>query len=239
MLSTQLRHRTLRRLRQGVYLAESAWPEHPREQHLMLAFAEVAANPAGVLSHQSAALSWRLPEPGFDSWASQPPSVTLPAGFGFRPNQGATLHHIAHLPPAQVTKNEAGYPITNLARTAIDLAAGLKVPQALVILDAAAQKLCAGFVPVPRREHYASLQLIHAASSARLRSPVGARDCCQSSLWLIRVGNRPLSRSLRVTFTWPTCPPLSSRHPYGHPSALSFPIVFGQSTGSSVNATAP
>jgi hypothetical protein len=120
MLATQLRHGTLRRLRQGVYLAQAAWPGESVGQHLMLSRAEVAANPAAVLSHQSAALIWQLPTPGFGHWHELPPSITLPAGRGFRSSRGLADHHVAELSPAQLSRDPAGYSVTGVARTAVE-----------------------------------------------------------------------------------------------------------------------
>lgn len=168
MLATQLRTGSLVRPRQGVYLARSAWPEDPSDQRLVVARAELAANPDAVLSHQSAALAWGLPAP-VRPWSEHPVSVTLPAGAGFRSTNGRAVHHVADLPPDDITCDADGYPITTLARTGVDLAAGLPLPDALVILDAVARSLCAGFVTVPRRSDYANPKLVEAARAALAR----------------------------------------------------------------------
>jgi hypothetical protein len=163
MLATQVRRQALLRLRQGVYLAQASWPADPADQHLMLGRAEIAANPEAVLSHQSAALVWQLPTPGFVPWHELPPSVTLPAGRNFRSSHGLAVHHVANLPKAQLGRDPGGYPATSVARTAVDLAEGLALPQALVLLDAAARRLCAGFVSHPKRHDYANAGLASAA----------------------------------------------------------------------------
>ena len=168
MLATQLRAGSLVRPRQGVYLARSAWPDGESEQQVMLARAEVAANPAAVLSHQSAALAWELPSPG-RPWAAYPVSVTLPARAGFRSATGRAVHHVAELPPDDIARDPEGYPITSLARTAIDLAAGLRLPEALVILDSVARRLCAGYVTQPRRFDYTNPRLVETARAALTR----------------------------------------------------------------------
>lgn len=163
MLTTGLRRGELRKLRHGVYLAASAWPGDPAGQHLVLARAEVVANPGGVLSRQSAALVWRLPAPGPADWAELPPSVSLPVSSGRRPRVGAALHHVERLPPEQVVRDPAGYAVTSVARTAVDLARDLSLPEALVLLDAATRTLCSTFVAHPRRSDFANQRLVWAA----------------------------------------------------------------------------
>ena len=55
--------------------------------------------------------------------------------------------------------------MTSPARTAVDLAIGLELPQALVLLDAAARLICQGMVPAIRRRDYANPRLITAATA--------------------------------------------------------------------------
>jgi len=160
-IATQVRRGGLVQLRQGVYLAATAWPEAPRAQRLILAKAEVAANPEAVISHQSAALAWELPSPDFNDWTDLPISITLPATGGYRSSHGATgVHHVAQLPAGNVVRDGSGYLLTSLARTAVDLAAGRPLPEALVILDGAARRLCAGFVTTPRRSDFTNPRFI-------------------------------------------------------------------------------
>jgi hypothetical protein len=163
MITTRLRRGELRRLRHGVYLAASAWPADPSAQHLVLAHAEVTANPEAVLSRQSAALVWELPAPGFEGWAELPVSVSLPPGGGYRSSSGTAVHHVERLPSEHLTRDPAGYPVTSVARTAVDLAAGRALPEALVLLDAAARALCCAFVAQPRRADLSNPHLVDAA----------------------------------------------------------------------------
>lgn len=175
MIRAQLRGGGLRRLRQGVYLATSAWPTEPASQHLARARAEVAANPAAVISHESAALVWGLPFPSFGDWADAPASVTLPSGEGYRGSRRAATHHVATLPREVVTRDPAGYAVTTIARTAIDVAGGHDLPGALTVLDAAARLLCTSYVVDARRRHFtnpafaqaARAQLVDAAPAHR------------------------------------------------------------------------
>lgn len=166
MLTTQLRTGRLLRLRRGVYLTRSAWPDDGAGQHLLLAQAELVAHPGAVLSHQSAAVAWNLPAPGFDRWHDRSPSITLPAGGGHRTSSGSATRHVADLPHGDVVRHPGGFAVTSLARTAIDLAAGTDLPEALVVLDAAARKLVEGFVSQPRRPDYVNPKLVEAARGA-------------------------------------------------------------------------
>lgn len=162
MLRTALAGGRIVRIRRGVFIDGTLWPEDPRERHLLRAVAELELYPSAVLSHESAGTAWNLPAPGFDAWHSGPVSVTLPSGAA-RSRVGPAVHHIGPLPSAQVTKDGDGRPVTTLARTAVDLAAGRQLPDALVILDGAARLLCAGMVAKPRRSDYVNRRLADAA----------------------------------------------------------------------------
>ncbi|WP_051209403.1 hypothetical protein [Propionicicella superfundia] len=163
MLTTALRRRRLVRVRRGVYLAAEAWPDDPAERHLIRARAELAVDPDAVISRQSAAIVWGLPCPGNVPWHDLPASVSLPAGGGRRARSNGTTHHVEQLPASHLSRDPDGYAVTGPARTAVDLAAGLPVPEALVILDAAARLLCDSFVTTPRRSDYARPVLAGAA----------------------------------------------------------------------------
>jgi hypothetical protein len=62
-----------------------------------------------------------------------------------------------------LTRDLAGYAVTTPARTAVDLAADLPLPEALVLLDSAARLLCETFVAAPRRRDYTNPALVEAA----------------------------------------------------------------------------
>lgn len=162
MIRGRLRSGELVAIRDGVYLSAAAWPDEPAAQHLIRGHGELVANPSAVLSHQSAAVVWRLPTPGFGDWHDLPVSVTLPV-VGHRSRTGQAVHRRGPLPLTQVQRDADGYPVTSPARTAVDLAAALELPQALVLLDAAARLICQGLVPVIRRRDYASQRLVAAA----------------------------------------------------------------------------
>ncbi len=163
MLTTQLRRGTVVRVRQGVYLAAASWPDDPVGRHLLQAKAELAVSPEAVISRQSAALVWGLPTPTAQPWHVLPPSVSLPAGAGYRVRSNGSVHHVEQLPAAHVDRDDQGFRVTGLARTAVDLAAGLALPEELVLLDAAARQLVGRFVASPRRRDHANPQLVAAA----------------------------------------------------------------------------
>lgn len=167
MIATQLAAGRLHRLRHGVYVAAASQPPDPAGQHLMLARAEQTAIPDSVLSHHTAALVWGLPTPGFREWWEEPPSLTLPTGSDHRQRGGCTLR-TASLRPGDVTRDALGYPVTSLARTAIDLAAGLPLPQALVILDAAGRLHIEGLLRRPRHPDYANPRLVRSVRESLL-----------------------------------------------------------------------
>lgn len=173
MITTAVSHGDLVRLRRGVYLARASWPDDPAARHLLRARAEVAANPSGVLSHQSAALAWGMPSPG-RPWEDLPVAITLPSGTGVRAVRAVGEHHTARLPPGQVITDADGTPVTSPARTVVDLADGLGLPEALVLFDAAARLLCAGFVAQVRRQDYTNPHLADAARE-HLREVAGSR----------------------------------------------------------------
>jgi hypothetical protein len=64
-----------------------------------------------------------------------------------------------------VTRDEEGHLVTTLARTAADLALGLPIPAALVILDAAARQLVRSLVASPRRRDYKNVGIVNAVRS--------------------------------------------------------------------------
>lgn len=167
MIRTQLRAGRLTRVRQGVYLARDVWPESDAALHVMLARAEQVVNPTAVISHESAAVVWGLPTPGFTPWHASKPSVTLPAD-GLHGWSGTATRHVAQLPPSDVARDREGYAVTTVARTAIDLAGPLGLPGALAVLDHAARLLITSYVTTPRRSAFASPRLVAAARETLL-----------------------------------------------------------------------
>ncbi len=174
MVRTQLAAGRLIRVRSGVYVAADAWPEDPAGRHLVRAHAQQAVNPAAVLSHGTAALGWRLPHPGFATWSDSPVTVTVPAGAAHKSRNRGVIQHLLPLPAAHVTRDPQGYLITTLQRTAVDLAGGLPLPEALVILDSTSRLLCQSLVVGARRRDFANPRLVRASrdmllDAARIR----------------------------------------------------------------------
>ena len=161
MVATQVKAGRLLRLRDGVFVAAQAWPEDNAGQHVLLARAEQVANPAGVISHHSAGLVWGLPSPPLANWLELPPTLTSPRGGGQRCRRSAHARWVeAELPDHHVTRDQEGWSVTTVARTAVDLARGPDLPAALVVLDAAARAMCAGMISRPRRSDYANPALL-------------------------------------------------------------------------------
>lgn len=163
MLRTRLASGDLVQVRRGVYVRASDWPTDPADRHLVVAHAEQAAHPAAVISHQSAALAWGLLAPGFRSWPDEDVSVTLPTTM--RGSRGlGVVRHVGPLPASQVYRDEHGYVRTTPARTAVDLASGLSLPDSLVLLDSAARRIVESVVGAEvRRRDYANPTLQRAA----------------------------------------------------------------------------
>jgi hypothetical protein len=191
MIGTQLAAGRLQRLRHGVFVATASWPAETAAQHLVLARAEQTANPKAVLSHHTAALVWGLPTPGFREWYDDPPCLTLPSGVDHRTRTGAVLR-TASLRPGDITRDALGYHVTSLARTAIDLAVKLPLPQALVILDAAGRLHIQGLIRRPRHPDYANPRLVRSVresllsavlprSMNRLMPTIGKVEPCRES----------------------------------------------------------
>lgn len=112
MLQTGVRHGRLVVPRRGVYLAADQWPEDSAGQHLMRARAELAVQPEAVISHESAALAWGLPTPGFDPWWEATPTVTLPSE-GHRSRTWPSRHVLSVLGPGEVSEGQDGYAVTS------------------------------------------------------------------------------------------------------------------------------
>jgi len=166
MIDTQLAAGRLIRLRRGVFVASAAWPDRAADRHVMLAHAEQVTNPDAVLSHETAAVIWGLPAPSFHAWHESPVSVTYPAGGRYSSRGGTAVRHTRPLPTSEVTRDSDGYAVTTVARTAVDLALGRALPDALVILDGAARTILTSFVGSPRRRDFRNTRLVSAAKEA-------------------------------------------------------------------------
>ncbi|MCW5953193.1 MAG: DUF559 domain-containing protein [Propionibacteriaceae bacterium] len=99
-------------------------------------------------------------------WFDQPVTVTLPRAEGYRARHRQVRHHSGSLPLHHVAKDADGHAVTTLERTTIDLATGLELPSALVLLDAAERQLVSTYVASPKRSDFANLRLAKAAQNA-------------------------------------------------------------------------
>lgn len=181
MIVTQLRAGRLIRLRRGVYVSQDGWPADPAGQHLVTARAIQVANPQAVLSHQTAAVSWGLPTPGFAEWHDSPVSLTQPSGALRTPRLPYAEVYERSLRPADIVNDDLGYRVTSIARTAVDLAANLPLPDALVLLDDAARRLIRSMCRDARRQDFSNAryaavarELLTGAMGRPLRSLVDA-----------------------------------------------------------------
>lgn len=160
MLRTRLADGSLRRVRSGVYIAASRWPDTTVGRHLLLARAEQVAHPGAAISHGSAALVHGLPHPGQGGWEDGLVALTLDGGP--RPSLLEVAYHHGALPAGQVVRDAGGYRVTSVSRTAVDLARDLDLPAALMILDAAARLACRQLQARPRRADYRNARMVEA-----------------------------------------------------------------------------
>jgi len=191
MIATQITKGRVVQVRRGVFVGVDGWPDDAAGQHLVRAHAEQVANPDAVISHESAAVVWGLPTPGFDAWHEAPVSLTLP-NICHGSRRPAAAWHIADLPAPHVTRDRDGYRVTSVTRTAVDLAAGRALPEALVILDAAGRQLVESFMTSPRRSDYVNPRLGKAVRDglldvlgrrwrAQLRAAIACVEPCRES----------------------------------------------------------
>lgn len=162
MIDTQVRTGRLLRLRRSMYPVVECWPSDPEGQHLLRAPAEQVAHPGAVLSHGTAAVAWSLPSPSPVSWSDGLIELTRTSESRSR-RRAAVAHHLGPLPPHHLTRDSRGYDVTTPAPTAVDAADGLELPQALVVLDAAARLLCAAMVSGVTRATYRNPRIVAAA----------------------------------------------------------------------------
>jgi len=120
------------RLLRGVYYPADAWErETPRERHLTIARAVVLLRSRRIVfSHRTAAVVWGLPLLG------DPPesvhAVSRRAGGGRSDDR--LVRHCTDIPPQTATID--GLEVTELGRTAIDIARSSRFGEAVMIADA-------------------------------------------------------------------------------------------------------
>lgn len=179
-IRNELRRQRLARLRHGVYIGTAHLPEDPVQGHLLQALAEQTAVGYLVASHQTAALAHDLAIPDRDLAITGPPTFTAeptaPVAATYR---GITLHR-SPLPAHHRVQSPAGLSLTSVARTAVDLAYGLELPQALGVLDSGARAAALelggsrGSLAAPRIRQFSTQALHDAALSRRYRRGLAA-----------------------------------------------------------------
>jgi hypothetical protein len=138
---------TLTRLRQGVLIVSVALTGLAEtELHQLRARAAQLVMHDSVLSHETALLLHNLPTPLPNQRIPQRPILTVPRRGG----QSDDVRRVTSSLAATDVVEVRGWPTTTVARTAIDVARGLPLPQALVVLDAASRAIVAALRPGAR-----------------------------------------------------------------------------------------
>lgn len=131
------------RLRRGLYAAAStgSGPEAYRTELSRLRGVVGSLSSSAVISHDSAARLHGMWTPGLPSLVTH---VTIP---GQAEREDACLRVHASRLPAPFVTTVWGLRVTTVARTAVDLARGRDLPQALVAIDGAWRTSLAGHIP--------------------------------------------------------------------------------------------
>jgi hypothetical protein len=137
-LQTALGSGRITRLRQGVFISSAAMPEDPVALHLLRALAEQVVAPGRVASHETAALALDLPLRRTRDAVDGLIHVTRARAPQERTRRTERLKvHLGVVPEHHVHTTPTGLRVTTAARTALDVASGLELPDALMIVDAA------------------------------------------------------------------------------------------------------
>lgn len=130
-------------IQSGVFIAAEAWPDEPVQRHLVLTLARQLRWPHLIGSHQSAALSRGLPLINSRLAAARQPRFTRVPGPGVRSTRaprvavrGLPRHAVTDIPDGTIR----GLRVTTPARTALDLACELPLPEALMLTDHVARR---------------------------------------------------------------------------------------------------
>ena len=196
-IESAVRSGRITRLRRGVYIASDALPDDPVALHVLRAQAEQVTAPAQVASHATAALALDLPLLASHRVADGPVHATRPAARNERTRRGRHLQiHLGPLPSHHTMTTPAGLVVTTPARTALDLAATVDLPEALMVLDAVLRHELAALAGSADRRHYRNARLCRAAERPlhealdhlaarrawrRLRDAVGMADVRRES----------------------------------------------------------
>ncbi|MGB7983487.1 MAG: type IV toxin-antitoxin system AbiEi family antitoxin domain-containing protein [Candidatus Nanopelagicales bacterium] len=167
-------HRTGRitRLAHGVFIATDAVADDSGARHLQSALAHQTLRPTAIASHHTAALAWGLDLDDPEASAAAPPTFIQPTGRNSRSQSVGDIRvSVRDLPPGHRVAHPCGLLVTTPARAAVDVVAGLRLPEALITLDSAARLALVEMVGSRRlREHYTNPRSLAAARSALLES---------------------------------------------------------------------
>ncbi len=176
-LAGALARGAITRLRQGVYVSTSTLPSDPRGMHELRALAEQVAAPTRIGSGRTAAIALGLPLLRSDLAAAGPVHLTQPQDGAHargrrRPGMEFDLgelptHHLMTLP--------SGLVVTTPARTALDLAAEMELPEALMVVDAALRLELGNLVGRVDRRAYRNTRAVTAAMGALQEAAMGVK----------------------------------------------------------------
>ena len=175
-------------LTRGVYVAADAVPEDAAAQHVQRAIAHQLRRPSAIASQHTAALAWGLDLDDPSGAAAAPVCFTAPTRSGVRSVRRADIRiAVRDLPAEHRVAHPSGLLVTSPARTAVDVAAAVPVPEALVVLDAAARRFLGEAVGQSRvRAHHTRPQSIRDACR-QLREAVPAASTQRTRLHLDHV----------------------------------------------------
>jgi very-short-patch-repair endonuclease len=121
-----------------VFISTEALPHDPVALHVLRALAEQVVAAGRVASHETAALALGLPLRRTHQSAEARIHVTRARTPQERTRRTGRLEvHLGNVPEHHVMTTPEGLRVTTPARTALDVAAGLDLPDALMIVDAA------------------------------------------------------------------------------------------------------
>ena len=159
---------TLTRLRQGVYVSTGALPDDPRAMHELRALAEQVAAPGRIGSHRTAAIALGLPLLRTDAAAAGPVHLTQPLGGRHARGRRRTRMEfdLGDLPAHHLMTLPSGLVVTTPARTALDLATEMDLPEALMVVDAALRYELGNLIGRVDRRAYRNTRALTAAMGA-------------------------------------------------------------------------
>jgi hypothetical protein len=155
-------------LRQGVYVSTTALPDDPGAMHELRALAEQVAVPTRIASHKTAAITLGLPLLRTDLAAAGPVHLTQKnAGARSRGRRRPRVEfELGDLPAHHLRTLPSGLVVTTAARTAVDLAAEMDLPEALMVVDAALRLELGNLVGRVDRHTYQNNRALTAAVGA-------------------------------------------------------------------------